>query len=442
MIPPGAQAPCPAGARDDEATRLRRFVASVPNRISIGAARGAAPLSALLGLLLLGGAWTLRDHPGPGHEAAALCLLAAAALLMCLACLQRNARNAPFLVLGQGRLRARSLSAPLDLLEVADLRLEDGVWFSAIVLELHGKALPAPSTRPLDPFAARAVSECRDGPRVRLLSPAGASTVATCRYWKPRRSSTSTWTSPAPRPGSANWARSRPVLPLHSQLQGYFHEQPGTPGPRLQPRRNPRCRTRRAEPGEDRRGHRPPGAGDRQRTAGHRVHQYPQVRGAGSAAEHRALHHDRHVVLPGQAGVGVVGLLLGLFGLFLGYQHRNSGKTPFMRLTRTQLWADSLSAPVELADVIDFSVKADMLQTTQTLHLRPETPLPTHRAVRQVFASQAMAFKGKDPRITIMSAGLQSDGKKLDCDDMAAILDAYIQAAHAQRYLQQLRSQG
>ncbi|HEQ0254057.1 TPA: hypothetical protein VDW95_005895, partial [Pseudomonas aeruginosa] len=123
------------------------------------------------GLLLLGGAWTLRDHPGPGHEAAALCLLAAAALLMCLACLQRNARNAPFLVLGQGRLRARSLSAPLDLLEVADLRLEDGVWFSAIVLELHGKALPAPSTRPLDPFAARAVSECRDGPQVRLLSP-------------------------------------------------------------------------------------------------------------------------------------------------------------------------------------------------------------------------------------------------------------------------------
>lgn len=227
-----------------------------------------------------------------------------------------------------GRLRARSLSAPLDLLEVADLRLEDGVWFSAIVLELHGKALPAPSTRPLDPFAARAVSECRDGPQVRLLSPAGASTVATCHYWKPRRSSTSTWTSPTPRPGSANWARSRPVLPLHSQLQGYFHEQPGTPGPRLQPRRNPRCRTRRAEPGEDRRGHRPPGAGDCQRTPGHRVHQYPQVRGAGSAAEHRALHHDRHVVLPGQAGVGVVGLLLGLFGLFLGYQHRNSGKTP------------------------------------------------------------------------------------------------------------------
>ncbi|HHL2157056.1 hypothetical protein [Pseudomonas aeruginosa] len=130
MIPPGAQTPCPAGTRGDEATQLRRFVASVPNRISIGAARGAAPLSALLGLLLLGGAWTLRDHPGPGHEAAALCLL-----------------------------------------EVADLRLEDGVWFSAIVLELHGKALPAPSTRPLDPFAARAVSECRDGPRVRLLSP-------------------------------------------------------------------------------------------------------------------------------------------------------------------------------------------------------------------------------------------------------------------------------
>ncbi|MBW6095192.1 hypothetical protein KZ849_21555, partial [Pseudomonas aeruginosa] len=51
MIPPGAQTPCPPGTRGDEATQLRRFVASVPNRISIGAARGAAPLSALLGLL-------------------------------------------------------------------------------------------------------------------------------------------------------------------------------------------------------------------------------------------------------------------------------------------------------------------------------------------------------------------------------------------------------
>ncbi|VTM11866.1 Uncharacterised protein [Pseudomonas aeruginosa] len=74
-------------------------------------------------------------------------------------------------MLGDGCLRARGLSAPLDLLEVADLRLEDGVWFSTITLELHGKAPPAPSTRPLDPFAARAVSECRGGPQVRLLSP-------------------------------------------------------------------------------------------------------------------------------------------------------------------------------------------------------------------------------------------------------------------------------
>ena len=61
MIPPGAQTPCPAGTRGDEATQLRRFVASVPNRISIGAARGAAPLSALLGLLLLGGVLSLVD---------------------------------------------------------------------------------------------------------------------------------------------------------------------------------------------------------------------------------------------------------------------------------------------------------------------------------------------------------------------------------------------
>lgn len=232
------------------------------------------------------------------------------------------------------------------------------------------------------------------------------------------------------------------MLPLHSQLQGYFHEQPGTPGPRLH-----LAETLGAEHEEL----------NQAKTAEVIAHLERVIANVPPATEFT--NTRKYVVLgpllsivpfimtgmwfsQGKPGVGVVGLLLGLFGLFLGYQHRNSGKTPFMRLTRTQLWADSLSAPVELADVIDFSVKADMLQTTQTLHLRPETPLPTHRAVRQVFASQAMAFKGKDPRITIMSAGLQSDGKKLDCDDMAAILDAYIQAAHAQRYLQQLRSQG
>ncbi|MDN2562908.1 hypothetical protein NYQ54_21200, partial [Pseudomonas aeruginosa] len=48
MIPPGAQTPCLAGTRGDEATQLRRFVASVPNRISIGAARGAAPRGSLI----------------------------------------------------------------------------------------------------------------------------------------------------------------------------------------------------------------------------------------------------------------------------------------------------------------------------------------------------------------------------------------------------------
>ncbi|MBW6350363.1 hypothetical protein KZ939_27935, partial [Pseudomonas aeruginosa] len=72
MIPPGAQTPCPPGTRGDEATQLRRFVASVPNRISIGAARGAAPLSALAAVLVLAGGWTLREHPGPGHAAADL----------------------------------------------------------------------------------------------------------------------------------------------------------------------------------------------------------------------------------------------------------------------------------------------------------------------------------------------------------------------------------
>ncbi|MBG6642992.1 hypothetical protein I5I71_26805, partial [Pseudomonas aeruginosa] len=71
MIPPGAQTPCPAGTRGDEATQLRRFVASVPNRISIGAARGAAPLSARIGRRRRGGAGALRAPPRPGPAAAA-----------------------------------------------------------------------------------------------------------------------------------------------------------------------------------------------------------------------------------------------------------------------------------------------------------------------------------------------------------------------------------
>lgn len=65
--------------------------------------------------------------------------------------------------------------------------------------------------------------------------------------------------------------------------------------------------------------------------------------------------------IQGKLGVGVVGLLFGLFGLFFGYQYCNFGKIFFMCLICIQFWVDSLLVLVELVDVIDFSVKVDML---------------------------------------------------------------------------------
>ena len=142
-----------------------------------------------------------------------------------------------------------------------------------------------------------------------------------------------------------------------------------------------------------------------------------------------------------EIGVFLACLFILVFSLVVVYQHRNAGKTPFMRLTRNQLWVDSLSAPVELTDVVDFNVTADLLQIEQTLYLRPDVTLPTHKVIRQFFPSQAQVFGGDQPRITITSAGLKSAGKKVNCDDMMVILNDYIQAAYAQRHLQELRGQ-
>ncbi|HDQ9815568.1 TPA: hypothetical protein QBQ93_005438 [Pseudomonas aeruginosa] len=62
MIPPGAQTPCPAGTRGDEATQLRRFVASVPNRISIGAARAVSECRDGPRVRLLSPGWRLNGR--------------------------------------------------------------------------------------------------------------------------------------------------------------------------------------------------------------------------------------------------------------------------------------------------------------------------------------------------------------------------------------------
>ncbi|SDI08991.1 hypothetical protein SAMN05216588_11162 [Pseudomonas flavescens] len=147
-------------------------------------------------------------------------------------------------------------------------------------------------------------------------------------------------------------------------------------------------------------------------------------------------------IVQGKTGLLICGAFMSLLFALVTWQHRNAGQQPFMRLTRRQLFVDSLSAPVELADVVDIYVKDEGLLTLQKLTLSPTAALPTHRAVRQVFGNQAMAFKKPEPHIRIHSAGLMSGGSKLDCDDTAALLDAYVQAAHAQRQLDTLRQDG
>ncbi|QXI31554.1 hypothetical protein [Pseudomonas vanderleydeniana] len=144
----------------------------------------------------------------------------------------------------------------------------------------------------------------------------------------------------------------------------------------------------------------------------------------------------------GKTGLMVCGGFLALLFVLVTWQHRHAGQHAFMRLTRSQLFVDTLSAPVALADVVDIFVKDEGLVTLQKLTLRPGSPLPTHRAVRQLFGNQAMALKSPQPHIRIHSAGLMSHGRKLDCDEIAALLNAYWQAAHAQQELDALQRNG
>ncbi|BAQ74376.1 MULTISPECIES: hypothetical protein [Pseudomonas] len=144
----------------------------------------------------------------------------------------------------------------------------------------------------------------------------------------------------------------------------------------------------------------------------------------------------------GKTGMLLCGLFLTALFALVTWQHRHAGQHAFMRLTRRQLFVDSLSAPVNLTDVVDVHVKDEGLLTLQQLTLRPGCPLPTHRPVRQVFGNQAMAFHSPEPHIRIHSAGLMSAGRKLAIDDIAALLDAYCQAANAQQQLDELQGRG
>ncbi|MHA7113599.1 hypothetical protein ACX0KM_05345 [Pseudomonas promysalinigenes] len=127
----------------------------------------------------------------------------------------------------------------------------------------------------------------------------------------------------------------------------------------------------------------------------------------------------------------------------LTWQHRNAGTQVFMRLTRRELYVDTLDAPVDMAEVEDIAVKDEGLVMVQTLELSSEAALPKHRVVKlQFFGNQAMALKKPRPQIRIMSAGLACNGRKLGYEEVLAMLAAYCDAAHAQRQLELLQADG
>ncbi|KWU52548.1 MULTISPECIES: hypothetical protein [Pseudomonas] len=141
----------------------------------------------------------------------------------------------------------------------------------------------------------------------------------------------------------------------------------------------------------------------------------------------------------GSSGLAVCAAVMAVVFVLLTWQHRNAGQHVFMRLTRRQLFVDTLSAPIELADIVDLEVSEPGWLTVQKLLLRAEAPLPVHRSARQLFGNQALALKKPQPHILIQSAGLMHDGRTLECDQIAEILNAYCQAAHAQQQLDALR---
>ncbi|WP_060512555.1 hypothetical protein [Pseudomonas sp. NBRC 111124] len=127
----------------------------------------------------------------------------------------------------------------------------------------------------------------------------------------------------------------------------------------------------------------------------------------------------------------------------LTWQHRNAGTQVFMRVTRRQLFVDTLDAPVDMAEVEDVAVKDEGLVMVQTLEMSSETALPKHRVVKlQFFGNQAMVLKKPRPQIRIMSAGLACKGRKLDNEEVLAMLAAYRDAAHAQRQLELMQADG
>ncbi|MBA6132053.1 MULTISPECIES: hypothetical protein [Pseudomonas] len=140
---------------------------------------------------------------------------------------------------------------------------------------------------------------------------------------------------------------------------------------------------------------------------------------------------------PQRLGAVALVLFVVCMAAVVTWQHRNAGTQVFMRLTRRQLFVDTLDAPVDMAEVEDIAVKDEGLVMVQTLEMSSEAALPKHRVVKlQFFGNQAMALKKPRPQIRIMSAGLALKGRKLGNDEVLELLAAYRNAAHAQRQLE------
>lgn len=145
----------------------------------------------------------------------------------------------------------------------------------------------------------------------------------------------------------------------------------------------------------------------------------------------------------GKTGMIVAALFVTLVSAVISWQHRNAGTHVFLRLTRRQLFVDTLDAPVDLAQVEEVAIKDEGLVTMQTLNLSDDAVLPDHRVARlQFFGNQTMVIRKPRLQLRILSAGLAIGGRKLDNEEALALLAAYRDAAHAQRQLEALQANG
>lgn len=78
---------------------------------------------------------------------------------------------------------------------------------------------------------------------------------------------------------------------------------------------------------------------------------------------------------PQRLGAVALVLFVVCMAAVVTWQHRNAGTQVFMRLTRRQLFVDTLDAPVDMAEVEDIAVKDEGLVMVQTLEMSSEAAL-------------------------------------------------------------------